>query len=134
MSYTHDLRRPTSDTITIPCLVLCLLVLLIERVFPMVPDRVTPLYRPIFMAICLLAPATRFYRIREMKYYFAILAYFTVVYLTHAATPENLNAFLSVFTFGLFRTESVERTRDQMDCQRNYYWKYNPVFSVDCFK
>ena len=102
MSYTHDLRRTSSDKITFPCLVLCLLVLLIERVFPMVPDRVTPLYRPIFMAICLLAPSTRFYRLREMKYYFVILAYFTVVYLTHAATPENLNAFLSVFTFGLF--------------------------------
>lgn len=106
MEYASDRLITYTDRngpgISMPCLVLCLIILLVLGFLPVLPGGLTIFFRPAFILICLLSSRGGIYRFGAEKWMLINLAYYVVIFFAFPITSSSFETVVSMELFGLF--------------------------------
>lgn len=106
MEHTSDRLITYTDRkspgISAPCLVLCLIILLVLGFLPVLPGGLTMFFRPAFILICLLSSRGGIYRFGAEKWMLINLAYYVVIFFAFPITSSSFETVVSMELFGLF--------------------------------
>ena len=84
------------------CIVLIGILAVILGIVNLVPDSVTQLLRPFFIAVCLILPSYGFYRIGNFRWLIILIIYYLIIFLAFPQTRNAFTVFVSLETFALF--------------------------------
>ena len=106
------------NQLSIPCIALCMILFAILGFLPSMNSSLTQLFRPVFIAICLIIPARLYYRFSVTdKALMLYLAYFLLVFLVHPITKDAAMAYGAVLLFGLFYIVAAKRFWNKHEIQ-----------------
>ena len=91
-----------SQGISMPCHVLCLIILLVLGFLPILPGNLTIFFRPAFILMCLVCSHSGRYRFGAEKWMLINLAYYIVIFFAFPITASSFETVVSMELFGLF--------------------------------
>lgn len=95
------MRHLYDRTLTIPCVVLCVLLFLVFGLLPIIPSRLTALYRPVFI-FCTTFSIYRSYPLRSSKWQLVLAVYFAIIFICNHITGTATESFISHELFIIF--------------------------------
>lgn len=106
-NHTIDMN---SRDISVPCFAFCLLIVLIIGLLPLFSSKVTLLFRPVFIAACILFPRAFHYKLtKASKAIIIYIAYLGVIYSFHDITKSSTMNYFAMVLFGLMFILATQR-------------------------
>ena len=104
--------------LSIPCVLLCLMMVAVLGYLPALPSSISQVFRPILIILCFLIPSKLYYRFSITdKMLVLYLAYFMLVFLAHPITKDTAMAYGAVLLFGLFFIVLAKRYWNKREIQ-----------------
>ena len=98
-------------SISVPCIGLCIVFFLVLGLLPSLPSRVTLVFRPFVIALCVLIPGAYMYRLSRSAVTLIVFhLYLTAVFLLHPITTSTFMAWASMVLFAAFFIVATLRT------------------------
>lgn len=99
-----------SQRVSFVCVVLCITLGLILGVLSVLPTPVTQLFRPAFIALCLLTMRlSRYYPIGAAKTHIISLLYYTFILFNFTITKSTVSAYISIALFIIYFVLAANR-------------------------
>lgn len=119
MERTSDNHRVVDRRmVSVPCIILCAVIVLIVGLLPLLPRIFTILIRPFAIGSCVLfACDVRYPTTHASRTLYLFLAYVTIVFLFHKFTTNAVTDYISMVLFGLFFIVETNRIWSEDEIQ-----------------
>lgn len=94
--------------VTVPCLVLCLILIMVLGVLPVLPSGLSSFLRPSFIFTAMFT-VYRSYPLASSRWQIALIVYYAVIFICNQITGSAVSAFISHELFILFFVLAAER-------------------------
>ena len=93
----------TPQRISIPCISLCILIVVILGVLPIVPATIAKIVKPAFIVLCVVFFFFFYYHFGYEKWLMVFLAYLFVILIANLhVDPNSVSEYISMLLFALF--------------------------------